>query len=495
MAIDVAVGRRSHAEGVDATLAYASGPCEPPDVALPGHEHLTEFARLTLDGSREAIERTLALARTQLEMDVAFVAAFKAGDEVFEVVAGDGRSFGIEEGGALPLADTYCRRVVDGRLPNAIPDTAADEGVSSLPITRSSAIASYVGVPVRLWDGRLYGVFCCLSHRTHPSLNERDVKLMHVLARVVAEQIERRELEADKRRLQRDRIRGVLAGDGLEIVYQPIVALGDGRLAGLEALARFRGEPSRPPSAWFADASEAGLSVELELAAAEAALAGLDDLPPVFVALNVSPATLRAPRLRDLVGAVADRIVLELTEHAPVEDYAALDRALGTLRADGVRIAIDDVGAGFSSLRHILRLAPEFVKLDASLTCDIGNDPARRALASSLVSFASRIDARIVAEGIETQEDLDELRRLGVDFGQGFLLSHPARARRVGGEPDPALPAQRQRGRRTARIAAHDAAAYAGSRAGSTTAYAVASEVGMSQSREERFSAGASGRS
>jgi EAL domain-containing protein (putative c-di-GMP-specific phosphodiesterase class I) len=123
---------------------------------------------------------------------------------------------------------------------------------------------------------------------------------------------------------------------------------------------------------------------------------------------------------------VAGRVVIEITEHAQVDDYDALRDALAPLRERGAQLAIDDVGAGFANLRHILRLAPDLVKLDLSLTHEIARDPAREALASSLVGFAEGVGALIVAEGISSDEDLALLRSLGVDYGQGYHLARPS---------------------------------------------------------------------
>jgi EAL domain-containing protein (putative c-di-GMP-specific phosphodiesterase class I) len=120
------------------------------------------------------------------------------------------------------------------------------------------------------------------------------------------------------------------------------------------------------------------------------------------------------------------RIVLEVTEHAAVRDYGRLNAAVGTLRSRGVRLAVDDAGSGFASLQHILRLAPDFIKLDMELTRDVDNDLARRALAAALISFAAEIGATIIAEGIETEAELSTLRDLGVAYGQGFFLARPA---------------------------------------------------------------------
>jgi len=122
----------------------------------------------------------------------------------------------------------------------------------------------------------------------------------------------------------------------------------------------------------------------------------------------------------------APRVVLEITEHEAVDDYDTLIRGLAGLREQGVRVAIDDAGAGFASLRHTLQIAPDIVKLDISLTRNIDTDHARQALASALVQFADEMEITIVAEGIETPEELAELVQLGVHYGQGFYLAKPS---------------------------------------------------------------------
>jgi EAL domain-containing protein (putative c-di-GMP-specific phosphodiesterase class I) len=393
---------------------------------LPSLEALSELARLSLDGSSEAIERILSLARAALDMDVALLGAFD-GDFVVQAVDGDNEWFDLEVGTRLPAEQTYCRRMTQGELPHLIHDAAADERTADLPLTREAGIGAYIGAPIRLWDGTLYGTLCCLSRSAEPSLNDRDVRFLRVLAEIVADQIDREQLESEKRKLEWSRIRAVLDSDHMDIEFQPIFDLLDCRIVSLEALARFWTEPMRPPSAWFAEATEVGLGVELELAAIRAALLRLDDFPAdVAIALNVSPATALDPRFCALLRDVADKVVMEITEHAQVDDYDALSEALAPLRERGAQLAIDDVGAGFANLRHILRLAPDIVKLDLSLTHEIARDPAREALASSLVGFAGGVGASIVAEGISSEEDLALLRTLGVDYGQGFHLARPS---------------------------------------------------------------------
>ncbi len=392
----------------------------------PGLEGLAELARLSLEGSSEAIERILSLARAALDMDVALVGAFED-DFVVEAVEGEHAWFGIQAGTRIPQEETYCRRMIDGELPHLVRDVAHDERTADLPLTRESGIGAYVSVPIRLWDGSLYGTLCCLSRSAEPSLNERDVRFLRVLAEVVADQLDREQLESEKRRLEWSRIRSVLDRDGPDVEFQPVFDLDDCRIVSLEALARFGGDPIRSPSVWFAEAAEVGLSAELELAAIRRALQRLDEFPPdVTLAINVSPTTALDPRFAELLRDVADRVIIEITEHAQVDDYDALQRVLAPLRARGAQLAIDDVGAGFANLRHILRLAPDILKLDLSLTHEIARDPAREALASSLVGFAEDVGASITAEGISSDEDLELLRSLGVAYGQGFYLARPS---------------------------------------------------------------------
>ncbi len=194
-----------------------------------------------------------------------------------------------------------------------------------------------------------------------------------------------------------------------------------------EALARFPCESTRAPDLWFEEAHRVGLGVELELAAVELALRHQSRLPPgAFIAVNIGPLAITSPELPDLLGrADTQRLVIELTEHAEIEDYDSFSRAVSAIRSTGARLAIDDTGAGVSSLAHILKLAPDFIKLDRALTMGVDRDPVRRALASSLVSFAHETGPLIVAEGIETAEELAMLRSLGIRYGQGFYLGRP----------------------------------------------------------------------
>jgi len=238
-------------------------------------------------------------------------------------------------------------------------------------------------------------------------------------------------------------IRVTLANQGFESVFQPIVELGSGGVVGAEALTRFEMAPIRSPDVWFAEAREVGLGVELEMAALRSALSQLSRLPSgLYLSLNASPDTMMSPEFRDaLADAPAERVVLELTEHESVDDYELLETTVNRLRSDGVRLAVDDAGAGFSSFRHILKLRPDIIKLDVALTRGIDGDPARRALGSAMLTFGlDAYNAAIVAEGIETEAEFKTLRGLGCRFGQGYYLGRPGRLRAPSLQPESTEP-------------------------------------------------------
>jgi EAL domain-containing protein (putative c-di-GMP-specific phosphodiesterase class I) len=212
---------------------------------------------------------------------------------------------------------------------------------------------------------------------------------------------------------------------GPVVVYQPIVDLSSGARVGAEALSRFPAEWGMAPDVCFAEAHSIGLGHELELLALRRAAEAVDEVGG-YVAMNVSPATLIREDCRSMLASLPlDRVLLELSEHDPVEDYPGLLEALDPLRRSGMRLAIDDVGAGFSSLRHIVLTHPDVIKLDRSIVDGVSHDDVLSTLVRSLVAFAASAGARVVAEGIETESDADWLRELGVDYGQGWHFGRP----------------------------------------------------------------------
>jgi EAL domain-containing protein (putative c-di-GMP-specific phosphodiesterase class I)/DNA-binding response OmpR family regulator len=221
-------------------------------------------------------------------------------------------------------------------------------------------------------------------------------------------------------------LRNVLASRAFFAVYQPIISLRTRKPVGFEALTRFA--DGTPPAEVFARAAAAGLGFDFELAAIETAIASA---PPIdadgHLSVNVSADLVLTAgrRLRRVLALWPGRMVLEVTEHAPIADYVAFRKALGGL--PNVELSIDDAGAGYASLRHILELGPAWVKLDITLVRGIDADPLRQALVAGLAYFAGRSDQRLIAEGVERQEEADALIEIGVEFAQGYLFGRPER--------------------------------------------------------------------
>ncbi|MGC8635213.1 MAG: EAL domain-containing protein [Candidatus Limnocylindrales bacterium] len=222
----------------------------------------------------------------------------------------------------------------------------------------------------------------------------------------------------------REQIAAIIDQRAYHPVFQPIVDLGSLAVIGYEALTRF--EDGTPPDAQFLQAAAVGLGLELEMATLGAALMSARALPAVpWLNVNVSPAlVLAGAPLRSLMASYAGQLVLEVTEHEVISDYVAFRDAVAAL-GPGVQIAVDDAGAGFASLRHIVELRPQIVKIDRSLVAGLNADPARQALLAGLRHFTDSQGCRLVAEGIETEAELAALVALGVRSGQGYLLGRP----------------------------------------------------------------------
>ncbi|HLF43172.1 MAG TPA: EAL domain-containing protein [Acidimicrobiia bacterium] len=214
------------------------------------------------------------------------------------------------------------------------------------------------------------------------------------------------------------------------IALQPIFDLAtfyteEPRLVGVEALSRFhKGNPTE----WFDAAGEAGLRIDLELAAIKVAVQQTMNLggADFFLALNVSTETLLSKSLLDAVaGLPPERVVFELSEDAAVSNYEITRGIVGGLQALGYRLALDDVGSGEMDLWHVVRLQPSIIKLDLSLTKNLTPGSDAFALVLGLTVFAAGINAEVIAEGIETNQELDEIRGIGITWGQGYLLGRP----------------------------------------------------------------------
>jgi EAL domain-containing protein (putative c-di-GMP-specific phosphodiesterase class I) len=399
----------------------------PQSSVVEGTENALPFVALH---DPHSVERLLALGRTQLGMEVAFVSEFIEGRAIVRSVAGDADAFDLQAGGSSPLFDSYCWRVANGSLPNIIADATAYVRTHDLDVTRDADIGSYIGVPIRVADGRVGGSLCCLSRSPNPALGEPDVEFLNMLAALMAQDLEAQWAAHSKRIEAVERIRGVLERGGLGVVFRPIFDLGSLSIVGYEALARF--QDGRSPTRWFAEAAAIGLGPDLERAAKQIALAHLDDLPSwAYLWVNLSPSAVGSSTVREMLAAVpGDRIIVGLTPTRP-EHAQRMERAVSDLRACGFRVAIDQVDGESPALSDIIGLGPDALRLDVEAVRAAATDPKQRDVLSFLAGLASGIGAVLVADGIETRRTLDCLRDLGVAYGQGYALAPPLAPRDV----------------------------------------------------------------
>ncbi|MDP9330861.1 MAG: EAL domain-containing protein [Actinomycetota bacterium] len=327
--------------------------------------------------------------------------------------------------------------LVDVKMPAGGGARAAREIIRVSPRTRVIALSAFEDRPTVLDMLRAGAVGYLVKGTASDEIVGSITKVMRggtslsteVVGGIVQEltsHLRRDEIEEEQLERSRMEVTRFIRGEGFTMAFQPIVDLRSRKTVGMEALSRFHSLPMRSPKEWFAEAARLELGEELELAAIRKAMLGVPRMPlDTYLSVNASHRTAMSTELIKVLGEHAPRIVVEITEHEEVADYVELLRALTELRTHGIKIAIDDAGAGFS-LRHTLEIAPNIVKVDISITRDIDKERARRALASALISFAEEMGITIVAEGIETQAELETLEGLGVRYGQGYHLAEPA---------------------------------------------------------------------
>jgi EAL domain-containing protein (putative c-di-GMP-specific phosphodiesterase class I) len=369
------------------------------------------------------VAELLRTAKKSLGLSLTFLTRLDGEVQHLEIVESTLPFF--RDGQSQPQSTSLCQAILDGKLPSVIPNVAKLPEAMKTRAAKFPRIRSFVSVPVSLSDGTLYGTFCAAGFTADNQLTKRDHALMEVLASAAATLIEPGVQERRRESVIRARLEPVFASGDVNVVLQPIVSLADGARVGAEALSRFPVEWSMAPNEVFAEAASIDTGIELELLAAQRAI---DKLPSIsgYLSINFSPQTLLDQRCRELLtSSQRERIIVELSEHDPVHDYGALAVALSPLREGGVRLAIDDVGVGFSSLRHIVVSAPDLIKLDLSIVAGVASDQVLRTLARSLAEFGHEVGALVVAEGVETREDAIALREAGVDLGQGWYFGRP----------------------------------------------------------------------
>ncbi|MDP9401762.1 MAG: EAL domain-containing protein [Actinomycetota bacterium] len=368
------------------------------------------------------IETLLGLVCRELEMETGFIGRVAEGQRAICYVSGSG----LNTGDSDPYDETYCQLIAEGTIGPAVADTSVVPVLRDMPITHRLGIASYLGLPLRLADGSLYGTLCAYSREVKPHLVDADVRLLRLVGALVASRLEH-DVQAERRSAQRRAvIETVLAAGQPDVVFQPIVDLASGDPLGYEALARFAVDPYRPPNVWMTEAAAVELGVELELQAIANALAVADGLPADrYLSLNASPSVVVTGRLVGVLVRCERPIIVEVTEHEEARGVD-LSPALGELRATGHRIALDDAGAGYAGLTRLLELRPDVVKLDRAIIAGIDTDPVRQAMVTAGVAFVAGVGSSLVAEGVETACEAATLRALGVRVAQGYLFGRPA---------------------------------------------------------------------
>jgi len=369
------------------------------------------------------LQKLLTTIRKNLDMEVSFIAEFESGRRYFKYIDSDKIEPPISIGGSDAIEESYCGLIVAGQLDCVIPDTNANHITKQLEVTSALSIGSYIGIPITLSNDEIYGTLCCFKSDADKTLNDRDVAYLRCVGEMVSEKIESVVGENQKYQSVRDAI----DEDAFTIHYQPIICAASGQVVGFESLSRFQGLPHQSTGIWFADAWMVGLGLELELKAITKAVTALDVLESCeYITINASPDTILSGLILEAIGSADPaRIVLEVTEHVRVENYQALNLALSSLRNAGIRLAIDDAGAGYASLLHVVELMPDIIKLDVQLVKEINSNKAKYELTKALCSYASSVGCQVVAEGVETAEELGVLQGLCIDYFQGFMLGKP----------------------------------------------------------------------
>jgi EAL domain-containing protein (putative c-di-GMP-specific phosphodiesterase class I)/DNA-binding NarL/FixJ family response regulator len=357
-----------------------------------------------------------------------------------------------QEGLQRVQTETDSRKVVD-RLRECRPDLVLldlhmphVDGLQVLAQIKAYAAGDYLPVLVLTADTTTGARDQALSHGAQDFLTKPFDAVETTLR--IANLLETRELHANLRRAgvvpapaepepppdpeqTRRRIQGVLDGNRVTPVYQPIVDVDTLKPVGYEGLSRFYDARHGGPERWFADAFTVGLGVELEWSAAQTLLPFLDLIPDdTFLAINMSPATVLHVMENELCPPeMCPNIVIELTEHVPIQDYAAVRNALSDMRSQGARLAADDRGTGYAGFRHLVSLAPDIIKLDISLLREFHFKSGQLAITNALVTFADDVGAQVIAEGVEDAGELKLLRDLGVTWAQGYHLGMPGPAK------------------------------------------------------------------
>lgn len=357
-------------------------------------------------------------------VDGAIILLSPSSTEVFSVTDDTPAGLGFSFGGAIPVEQLDVVMAASQAGPWTLdmtdPTTRSLVGAPLVDAILSIGIRGAAYSAIR-FDGELVAVLSIGSFRPDAAafLAGR-LDQVEDLARVAGVVMRAQALQFSRAARLRAQVRSAIQDRAFRPVFMPIVSTRSREVVGYEALTRFA--DGRPPDLWFADAVDAGVSLDLEAACARASLEAAFALPPdAPLALNFSPASILSGVVAEVVAGTSRPIVIEVTEHARIDSYEAIREAIASM--PGVTLAVDDAGAGFASLRHILELRPQSVKLDLGLIRNVDSDPARAALIAGVVHFANQTGTELIAEGVETEAEAEALLALGVLLAQGYLFS------------------------------------------------------------------------
>lgn len=393
---------------------------------MDGLDLKTVFMR-DFSGTEQSLSETIRLSlsalRHGLDMDVAFLSEFKDGRRILRGIdqrAGDTPV--LLQGTSEPLAGTLCKRVAAGELPTVMEGDAAP-----------SPYTSYVCQPIQRPNGDVLGVLGCGSKTRTRRVTSAERRLLRALATLILSHIGTADQTARLHEGLGHRLTATLTGGRFRQLFQPIVRIRDMRTVGYEALTRFPDLSTMSTQAVFDAARAQGLGPHFEFQAARRIVERTRESIAQygFIALNFSHHTLLMETLETLYewgceGLPEHGYVIEISEQEAVDNFDILREVMRRMRGAGLRLAIDDVGAGQAGLRHILQLEPDMIKIDRSVTAEIVDHRASRAMVSALTSFGAQTDCDIVCEGVETVQALDILRDLGAHYAQGYLLGRPS---------------------------------------------------------------------
>ncbi len=374
------------------------------------------------------LEHLVQTIRQHLGMDVAFLSRFHDGNrEMLHVDKSDSCGVFLNEGHKDRSEVTYCQLIAEEKLPQIIPDTSKNDITKALAVTKVLNIGSYIGVPIYLSDDSIYGTLCCFSEKADESLSAKDLSILTLFAKFAARNIEKELTASRLHKLARNDIFDIINNKQLSIVFQPIYNFKTNSIKGFECLSRFQTKPYHSPDYWFNKANASGVGEVLELFAIEEALNLLPAIPEqYYITLNVSPKHLTSSCLQAMLDkAPLHRVVLEVTERESIPDYKIFRNSIQSFRERGMRLAVDDAGAGFASFQHILELQADIIKLDRSLIANINSDHRKRALVAALIGFAKETKSKVLGEGVETLAELEVLQELGAQKIQGYFFCHP----------------------------------------------------------------------